>query len=53
MSSSFWTIVGLAVVISILIILFSLPVSQGITCQDGHISYSVGRGTCSWHGGER
>jgi hypothetical protein len=25
--------------------------SPGAICNDGHRSYSKGRGTCSWHGG--
>lgn len=27
--------------------------SPGAICNDGHRSYSTGRGTCSWHGGIR
>ena len=25
--------------------------TAGAICNDGHRSYSTGRGTCSWHGG--
>jgi hypothetical protein len=35
----------------ILIILESCHKSPGAICNDGHRSYSTGRGTCSWHGG--
>lgn len=44
-----------SIVISLLVIsLFSLSSchkSPGAICNDGHRSYSTGRGTCSWHGG--
>jgi hypothetical protein len=38
------------------LIFFSLVISScnkssGAICNDGHRSYSTGRGTCSWHGG--
>ena len=32
-------------------LLVSCHKSPGAICNDGHRSYSTGRGTCSWHGG--
>lgn len=29
------------------------PATSGVLCMDGWVSHSVGRGTCSHHGGER
>jgi hypothetical protein len=29
----------------------TMPKSEGTRCRDGSLSHSVGRGTCSWHGG--
>jgi len=44
-----------AIVFILLIFLCSLLTSchksSGAICNDGHRSYSTGRGTCSWHGG--
>jgi hypothetical protein len=37
--------------LSISTLLISCHKSPGAICNDGHRSYSTGRGTCSWHGG--
>jgi len=42
------------IIVSLLIFcitLVSCHKSPGAICNDGHRSYSTGRGTCSWHGG--
>lgn len=44
-SAIFLTLFFLSVALS------SCHKSPGAICNDGHRSYSTGRGTCSWHGG--
>lgn len=38
-------------ILTLLFFLVSCHKSPGAICNDGHRSYSTGRGTCSWHGG--
>ena len=43
--------VVLAFVLAISSFGLMVPANANTLCADGTISYSVGRGTCSWHGG--
>jgi hypothetical protein len=36
----------------ILVLLLIFHSFNGISCSGGWVSHSIGRGTCSWHGGE-
>jgi|LauGreDrversion4_1035100.scaffolds.fasta_scaffold164102_2 hypothetical protein len=41
----------LALVLAFSSLVVIVPASANTLCADGTISYSVGSGTCSWHGG--